>query len=69
MREIGKIINYNGFSGIIKSEKGIKYVILKKDIMNKETLSINDDVTFIPDIYKSLECTERIARFIKKVNK
>lgn len=62
----GKVIEYNGNTGIIIDNQNNEYLILKNNIINNENIAINDDVIFIPEIFNTIEIKEKIATFIKK---
>jgi len=62
----GKVIEYNGNTGIIIDKLNNKYLILKNNIKNDEDININEDVIFIPEIFKTIDIEEKIATFIKK---
>lgn len=62
----GKVIKYNGNTGIIIDKDNNEYLIIKHNIKNNEKISINDDVIFIPEIFKTIEIEEKIATFIER---
>jgi hypothetical protein len=71
MNEKGKVEEFNGFYGIIKSDDGKHYLLLKEEIMKEFKNSINkqDSVSFKSEIYKNSEIEQYIARFVKKRSK
>lgn len=64
----GKVIKYNGNIGIIIDEQEKEYLILKHNIKNDEEITVNDNVIFIPELFKTIEIEERVATFIEKKN-
>lgn len=64
----GKVVKYNGNSGIIIDKNNNEYLLLKNNICNDEIININDSVKFIPEVFKTIEIEEKIATFIKKNN-
>ena len=69
MKEEGIVIEYNGFIGKIRNMEGKEYLLLKKDIEDEKIVSINDKVTFTPDLFQTDEYRENVARFIRKLEK
>ena len=68
MIKYGRIIKYNGSSGEIICIDGFKYILLEQNILYKEP-KIGDIVSFKEEIYKTPEICEKVATFIKKVEK
>jgi len=64
----GIVIKYNGNSGVIVDKENNKYLLLKNNICNDEIININDNVKFVPEIFKTIEIEEKIATFIRKIN-
>lgn len=62
----GKVIEYNGNTGIIRDIQNNEYLILKNNINQSENISINDDVMFVPEIFSTIDIEEKIATFIQK---
>ncbi len=62
----GKIVNYNGSSGYIISEDGVKYLLLAQNIINDDVKEGNY-VSFKEERYKTVEIDELIATFVKKI--
>ena len=62
----GKIVNYNGSSGYIISEDGIKYILLSQNVLYKDA-QVGDYVSFKEERYKTVEIDELIATFVKKI--
>ena len=68
MKQVGKVIDYNGVSGFIVDENKTKYIFTTKDLMDK-SIQTGDIVHFEPELYKTVEIKLNLARFISKVNK
>ena len=66
MNNIGKVIEYDGFNGIIESN-GIKYIFNKNNVLND--IKIGDIVKFNSEIYKSVEIIKYVATFVEKIDK
>lgn len=64
----GKVIKYNGNTGMIVDRNNNEYLMLKNNICNGEIIDINDNVMFIPEVFKTIEIEEKVATFIKKIN-
>ena len=64
--QFGKIVDYNGLYGHIKSVDGKNYVVLDKDMM-ESNLKVEDYVEFIGENYNTVETNIDIARFVKKL--
>lgn len=62
----GKVIKYNGNTGIIIDKAKNEYLILKHNIKNNEDIAINDDVIFVPELFKTIDIEEKIATFIER---
>ena len=62
----GKIVNYNGSSGYIISEDGVKYLLLAQNIINDDVKE-GKYVSFKEERYKTVEIDELIATFVKKI--
>ena len=69
MKEVGVVIDYNGYNGIIKTENGEQFLLLKEEIVNNEELKKLDYVNFVKEIYNDPEYTQNIARFVRKINR
>ena len=65
MKQIGKIIEFDGFSGILINNDGIKHIFTNDDLLTNE-IKPNDIVLFESELYKTIEIEIYIARFIKK---
>lgn len=62
----GKVIKYNGNTGIIRDKQNNEYLIHKNNIKKNEKIAVNDDVIFVPEIFSTIDIKENIATFIKK---
>ena len=62
----GKVIKYNGNTGIIIDKNNNEYLILKYNIKNNENIAINDDVIFVPELFKTIDIEEKVATFIER---
>lgn len=62
---IGIVINYDNDVGSILGSDNNKYLLLKKDIMNNIQIKNGDKVIFSKDVFKSVDATKYIARFIR----
>lgn len=69
MKEIGKVIEYNGNYGVIVNQDGKRYILLDKDIMDDNIIQPNDDVSYVPEKYTDEEIDENLARFVKKISR
>ena len=69
MKDIGVVKEYNGFYGKIENLNGDKYILLKKEIKGNEQINKLDVVSFVPENYKKNDIDEKIARFVKKLEK
>ena len=66
MKNIGKIIDYNGSSGLIVDNNGEKYILSKNNILYSNPKN-NDLVVFNVEIFKTIEIEEKIATFVSKI--
>lgn len=66
MKQYGKVLAYDGYVGNIIDDKGTKYIFSSKDIKDK-TIIEGDFVTFIVEVFETIEIKEYTARFITKV--
>lgn len=67
MKNIGKIINYTGSSGIILDNNGKKYIVSKNNISYPNPQN-GDLVTFKIEEFKTIEVEEKIATFVQRLN-
>lgn len=67
MKNIGKIINYNGSSGLIIDNNGEKYILSKNNILYSNPQN-GDVVIFKVEKFKTIEIEENVATFVQKLN-
>lgn len=67
MKNIGKIINYNGSSGLIIDNNGEKYILSKNNILYSNPQN-GDVVTFKVEKFKTIEIEENVATFVQRLN-
>ena len=68
MKQIGKIIEFDGYSGTLINKEGVKHIFSHSDLFC-DTLKVDDLVVFESELYKTVEVELNIARFIKKHEK
>ncbi len=68
MKAYGKIVEYDGYNGTIVDNKGNKFILMSKEVVN-DTLEVGDYVSFKPEVFKTVEVKENIARFVTKIDK
>ena len=68
MKSYGKVMEYDGYVGTIIGLDGNSYMVLDTDLVDKD-IKKDDYVSFDKDLYKDIELTRYIARFVKRVNK
>lgn len=68
MKKIGKIIEFDGFSGQLIDKEGNKHIFSNDDIISKD-LKLNDIVTFDSELFKTIEVEVNVAKFVKKIEK
>ena len=69
MKKMGIVQSYDGYYGVIESDNGEKYLLLKDQIVKQEdfnNLNVLDNVTFVPELYSNNEIEQKVARFVKK---
>ena len=66
MRKIGKVIAYDEKTGKIVDDKLKTYIFTSEDILGD--VKVNDVVLFSPEVYRTIEVTENVAKFVEKVN-
>lgn len=64
MKKEGIVINYDGYTGIIKDYNGKEYLLLKKETM--ENINEKDIVLFDSEVVITSEEDRNVARFVKK---
>ena len=62
----GYIFEFDNYNGIIKDDDGNDYLFNKSNVKGK--VSVNDRVTFVPEVYETVEIKKNIAVFIEKIN-
>ena len=65
MKQVGKITEFDGFSGALINREGVKYIFSNDDLISTD-LKVNDIVVFESELYKTVEVEINIARFVKK---
>lgn len=68
MKTYGKVVDFDGIYGHIKSVDGENYIVLDKDMLTNN-LKQSDYVEFIAEHYNTIETNINIARFVKKIDK
>lgn len=70
MKLNGKITNYQGIAGNIKGVDGKDYILLDKNLVDKnEKVKENDNVQFEPEYFKTPEVEINMAMFVKTLKK
>lgn len=67
MKNIGKIINYNGSNGLIIDKNGEKYILSKNNLLYSDPRN-GDIVTFKVEKFKTIEIEKNIATFVQRFN-
>lgn len=68
MKSYGKVFEYDGCVGTIIGVDGNSYMFLDTDLVDKD-IKKDDYVSFDVEVYKDIELTRYIARFVKRINK
>ena len=68
MKSYGKVFEYDGYVGTIIGVDGNNYMVLDTDLVDKD-IKKDDYVSFDVEVYKDIELTRYIARFVKRINK
>lgn len=68
MKCCGKILEYNGNIGNIIGIDGKYYMFVDTDLVDKD-INKDDYVSFDAEVYKDIELTRNMARFVKKINR
>ena len=68
MKSYGKVVEYDGGIGTIVGIDDNNYMFLDTDLIDKD-IKKNDYVSFDKDLYKDIELTRYMARFVKRINK
>ena len=66
MRKIGKVLAYDEKTGKIVDDKLKTYIFTSEDILGD--VKVNEVVLFSPEVYRTIEVTENVAKFVEKVN-
>lgn len=67
MKSYGKVVEYDGGVGTIVGIDDNNYMFLDTDLIDKD-IKKNDYVSFDKDLYKDIELTRYMARFVKRIN-
>lgn len=67
MKSYGKVVEYDGYVGTIIGGDGNSYMVLDTDLVDKD-IRVDDYVSFDAEVYKDIELTRYIARFVKRIN-
>lgn len=68
MKKYGKILVYDGYVGNIIDSEGTKYIFTTRDLKDKKIVE-GDFVSFISEVFETVEIKEYVARNIVKVTK
>lgn len=68
LKKYGKVMTYNGMSGTIKGVDGKSYLLLDKNLIDKD-LNEFDNVQFESENYVTDEVEVELARFVKVLRK
>lgn len=68
MKNYGKVTKYNGLYGNIKGVDGVDYVLLDKNLVDKD-VNVLDNVEFEPEVFQTPEVEVQMARFVKSLTK
>ena len=66
MRKIGRVLAYDEKTGKIIDDKLKTYLFTSEDVMGE--VKVNDMVVFSPEVFRTVEITENVAKFVEKVN-
>lgn len=67
-KQIGKIVEFDGFSGILIDKNNTKHIFSNDDLITKK-LNKDDLVSFESELFKTIDNEIFIARFVKKIEK
>ena len=67
MKKIGIVTKYDNFVGEINTEKGEKYLLLKKEVYDE--IKKDDKVTIESEVISIFNEERNVARFVKKLKK
>lgn len=68
MKNYGKVTEYNGLYGKIKSVDGNNYTLIDKNIIDKD-IKISDNVMFESEVHKTPEININVAKFVRVLKK
>lgn len=68
LKKYGKVVSYNGMNGTIKGIDGKDYLLLDKNLLDKD-LNVLDNVQFESENYVTDEVDVELARFVKVLRK
>ena len=68
MKNFGKVINYDGVYGKIKSIDDKEYILLDKNLIDKD-IKESDNVQFESEKFQSIEVDVNVARLVRKYPK
>ena len=68
MKDIGKVKEYNDYYGVIINEKGDKYLLLDKEVVEGDKIKESDLVSFVPEYFEKNDVKQKVARFVKKID-
>ena len=68
MKTYGKVMEYDGYNGYIKSIDGKDYLLMDMEVEGNE-IKPGDNVSFEPDTFETPEYKENVARFVRKLEK
>lgn len=69
MKTFGKVKEFDGYNGSIQAIDGKEYLLICDEIAENNVISEGDNVYFEPDLYKTPEMEEYVARFVRKLEK
>jgi hypothetical protein len=69
MKNYGSVDKFDGYNGIILGIDGKEYLFFDKEIMDEENILVGDKVSFIPNVYSTVEVQCDLARFVRKLEK
>lgn len=67
MKCYGKIVEYDEYVGTVLGIDGNNYMFVDNDLVDKDVKK-GDFVSFDKDLYKDVELTRYMARFVKRIN-
>lgn len=68
MKKYGKVLVYDGYVGNIIDSEGTEYIFTTRDLKDKKIVE-GDFVSFIFEVFETVEIKEYTARNITKVSK